>query len=106
MGGSGELEGSSVILRKKLCVVGLGGELSLLGCIKGNCVSFMDNFLCVRGEENGNGSGSDGVFKGQDMCVFDLYNGELSRIFKAVLTAFGLGYGDKFDNEYYCSLQY
>ncbi len=101
MGGSGELEGSSVILRKKLCCWPRWGVV----VVGWNCVSFMDNFLCARGEENGNGSGSDGVFKGQNMCVFDLYNGELSGIFKAVLTTFGLGYSDKFDNEY-CSLQY
>lgn len=50
-------------------------ELSLSGCIKGNCVLFTDNFFYSRAEE---GSGSDGVFKGRDICLFDLDNGNIA----------------------------
>ncbi|XP_062177489.1 F-box protein SKIP23-like isoform X2 [Alnus glutinosa] len=51
-------------------------ELSLSGCIKGNCVLFPDNFFYMRGE--GGSSVSDGVFKGPDICVFDLDNDSIA----------------------------
>ncbi|KAE8008843.1 hypothetical protein FH972_005316 [Carpinus fangiana] len=55
-------------------------ELSLSGCIKGNCVLFTDNFFSTWGEDGSGGGGSDGVFKGRDICVFDLDNGSIAHL--------------------------
>lgn len=51
-------------------------ELSSSSCIKGNRVLFTDNFFYTRGE--GGSSVSDEVFKGRDICVFDLDNDSIA----------------------------